>query len=200
MAPESGSNRPNPRSGPRSSPLRDPIIGTRTLHESRAYDVEELEIERPSGVQSKAIIRHRGAVVIVPLLEQPGRSPKFVMVRNDRHALNAQLEEFPAGGIDAGEGPLEAAARELREETGYEATSIYPIGTFYTTPGMTDELMHAYAATGLRQVGQDLEEDESLEVVTRTMADLESMIERGELKDGKTILALLWAERSGLLR
>jgi ADP-ribose pyrophosphatase len=181
--------------------LRDEIVGRTTLHTSRAYDVEELTLRRPDGAErKKAYIRHRGAVVIVPLLEQPGRSPKVVMVRNERHTLGRAIDELPAGGIDEGEGPQEAAERELREETGYEATSIYAVGEFLTTPGLTDERMHAFVATGLRQVGQDLEDDESLSVVTRTMADVEGMIDRGELEDGKSLLALLWADRQGLLR
>jgi len=185
----------------RGGGLRDEVVSRATLHTSRAYDVDELTIRRPDGIErKKAFIRHRGAVVIVPLLEQPGRSPKVVMVRNDRHAVGRTLDELPAGGIDEGEGPQETAERELREETGYEATSIYPVGEFYTTPGLTDERMHAFVATGLRQVGQDLEDDESLSVVTRTMADVEGMIDRGELEDGKSLLALLWADRQGLLR
>ena len=181
--------------------LRDEVVDRTTLHTSRPYDIEEFTIRRPDGAErKKAYVRHRGAVVIVPLFEQPGRSPKIVMVRNDRHALGRRLDELPAGGIDEGEGPQEAAERELREETGHEASSIYPIGEFYTTPGLTDERMHAFVATGLRQVGQQLEDDESLTVITRTMADVEGMIDRGELEDGKSLLAILWADRQGLLR
>ena len=181
-------------------PLRDKITGERTLYEGKAFDFVELTLTQPDGsTRPRPIVRHHGAAVIVPLIEQPGRSPKVVFVRNDRHTINDQLLELPAGGVDRGESPEETAARELREETGYAASSIYHLISFYTTPGVTDEFMHAYVATGLRHVGQELEADESLEVVTLTSSEVGSMLDAHELTDGKTVLALLEAARQNYI-
>lgn len=182
-------------------PLRDQIVGERTLYQGRAYDFVELTLQQPDGTtRPRPIVRHRGAVVVVPLIEQPGRSPKVVFVRNERHTINGRLDELPAGGIDPGESPEEAAERELIEETGYRASGLYPIGRFYTTPGITDEMMHAFVATSLTQVGQRLQPDESLEVRVLSAGEAFNMIDTGALVDGKSVLALLLAERGGFLK
>lgn len=185
---------------PHDKPLRDRITAERTLYEGRAFDFLELTLTHPDGsTRSRPIVRHRGAAMILPLIEQPGRSPKIVFVRNDRHTINAPLLELPAGGIDPGESPEEAAARELREETGYEAASLYPLATFYTTPGITDELMHAYVATSMKSVGQSLEAYESLDVVIMSSSEVAGMLDSGDLVDGKSLLALLAAARQGYI-
>jgi len=185
---------------PPAKPLRDQVVEQRTLHSARAYDFVELTLRQPDGkTRSKPIVRHRGAAMIVPLIEQPGRSPKIVFVENERHTIGDRLLELPAGGMEPGETPEETAARELVEETGYRASSLYELVTFYTTPGITDELMHAYVATGLFHVGASPEADESLTVRVLTSTEAVDMIDRGLIRDGKTILALLAAQRRGLL-
>ena len=138
---------------------------------------------------------------MVPVVEVPGRGAKLLFVRNDRHTINDRLLELPAGGIEPGETPEEAAARELGEETGYSASSLYGLGEFYTTPGITDELMHAYAAVGLTKLsgGQALESYESLTVETHSAGEALEWVESGKLRDGKSMLALLLAKRRGFL-
>lgn len=149
----------------------------------------------------REVIRHPGAVCIVPLLEgQAGAEDRLVMIRNIRPAVEKAVIEFPAGTLEAGEPPEQCAARELIEETGYEATTIETIGTFYTTPGMTDELMHAYFARGLKHVGQKLEADEDITVMDVPVSEALAMMDRGELMDGKSMLSLLEAIRKGLVR
>lgn len=183
-----------------SEPLRDAVTGERTLAAHPAYNAVELTIRSPDGTErTKPAIRHRGAVTIVPLLEQPGRTPRVVLIRNDRVITGDRLLECPAGGIDADESPTAAAERELQEETGYRATSLYPLGTFYTSPGMSDEIMHVYVATGLMQVGQSLEPWESLTVHRFSSGETLEMIDDGSIQDGKTIAALLMAARRGYL-
>jgi len=194
------SERTGSQTGRDGGGLRDAIVGERVLYEGRAYDFVELELRQPDGTtRPRPIVRHRGAVVVVPLLEQPGRPPKVVTVVNDRHTLNGRLDELPAGGIEPGEIPMDAAHRELAEETGMQAASMYELGSFYTTPGMTDELMHAFVATSLIRGEQQLEEDESLEVKVRSVSELFDMMDRGALTDGKSMLALLLAQRKGYL-
>jgi ADP-ribose pyrophosphatase len=176
------------------------VVGERTLHEGRSYDFVELRVDHPDGVRrDKPMVRHRGAACIVPIVEGPD-GPEVVMVRNDRVTIEDFLLELPAGGIDPGEDPAVAAGRELEEETGFRAATIEPLARFYTTPGLTDELMHAFVARGLTHVGQRLEPYEVLTVHRVPARELLAMIDRAELTDGKTILSLLVAERAGFFK
>lgn len=180
--------------------LRDSVVSERVVAAHPAYDAVEMTIRSPDGTErTKPAIRHRGAVAIVPLLEQPGRAPRVVLIRNDRVIAGEALIECPAGGIDGEESPAAAAARELEEETGYHASSLYPLGQFYTSPGMSDEVMHVFVATGLMEVGQSLEPWESLTVHRYAAGEVFGMIDDGRICDGKTICSLLLAARRGYL-
>ena len=172
------------------------------LYRGRKFDFERVSLPGPSGqLIVREVIRHPGAVCIVPLLEGgAGEEARLVMIRNVRPAVEKRLIEFPAGTLEAGEQPSVCAARELIEETGYEASSLKPIGTFYTTPGMTDELMRAFFARGLKHVGQKLEADEDITVLDVPVSEALAMMDRGELMDGKSMLSLLLAIRKGLVR
>jgi ADP-ribose pyrophosphatase len=144
------------------------------------------------------VVRHRGAACVLPIIDTP-QGPEVVMVRNDRVTVGGFLLELPAGGLDDGEDAAVAAARELEEETGFRAATLTPLCRFYTTPGLTDELMHAFVARGLEYVGQRLEPYEVLTVERVPARVLFEMIDRGELTDGKSVLALLLAQRRGEL-
>lgn len=162
------------------------------------FDIERLSWVGAGGrVIRREVIRHPGAVCILPILgEIP---PRIVMIRNHRFTIDAELWELPAGTLEKGEDPAYCAARELEEETGYHARNIIPLGTFLTTPGMTDEVMHAYAATGLTHVGQKLEPDERIQPELVTASNVFTMLDRGELRDAKSIVTLILAQRRGLL-
>lgn len=180
------------------------VVGERVLHEGRSYDFVELSVDHPDGQRrTKPMVRHRGAACVVPILDGSG-GPEIVLVRNDRVTIDGFLLEVPAGGIDAGEDPAVAAARELEEEAGYRAATIEPLGRFYTTPGLTDEMMHAFVARDLSFVGQRLEPYEVLTVEVMPWAELRGMLDGGglvdgSLIDGKTMLSLLLAVRAGVL-
>jgi len=180
--------------------LRDTVASERVLAEHPPFDAVELTIRDPEGRErTKPMIRHRGSVVIVPLLEQPGRAPRVVLVRNERVVVGERLLECPAGCMEPGESPSETAERELAEETGYRGTSLYPIGSFYTSPGLTDERMHAFVASGLMYVGQDLEADEVMTVEKVSAGELLEWIETGKIEDAKTMLTVMLAQRLGYL-
>lgn len=166
------------------------------LHKGKKFDFELVTVPTPKGELTREVVRHPGAVLVLPVLPD-GR---LVLIRNRRIAIGDWLYEFPAGTIDRpGEDPADCARRELIEETGYRAERLDPLAVFYTTPGLTDETMHAYIATGLTPVGQALEDDEQIEVHPTPVDRVLAMLDSGQLKDAKSMLALLLALRRGLI-
>lgn len=154
------------------------------------FSVDRLRFQDDGGrAITRHLVRHPGAVVVVPQLPD-GR---LVMIRNYRVSVAAWLWEFCAGKLERGEDPAAAAGRELEEETGHRAASIRPLGTFYTSPGFADELMHAFVAEGLSEVPRRLEPGERITVERVRVDGLETMIRDGHVRDGKTIAAFaLW--------
>ncbi len=141
--------------------------------------------------KTREIVRHPGACVIVPLLDD-GR---VCLIRNWRIAVNETLIELPAGTLEPPEPPEKTAERELIEETGYRAKSIEFLHAFYLSPGILDEKMYLYLATGLTAGETALEEGEEIENWLVPLEEAVEMVYRGEIKDAKTIVGLLWAQR-----
>jgi len=176
------------------------ILDRRTVLRGAKFDFEEVTLAGSDGQPlRRQFVRHPGAVVVLPVLETDA-GIEIVFVRNARFAVGRRLLELPAGTLDAGEDAASCARRELIEETGYEPAEIEPIRSYYTTPGLTDELMHAFVARGLRQVGQSLEPDEDLTVERVEAGAALRAVESGELSDAKSMLALLLADRLGMIR
>lgn len=157
-----------------------------------ALEVLEL-VGRDGSTKTKAVLRHPGAVVILPLLDD-GR---VVLIENRRVALGATLLELPAGTLEGDEAPIDQAARELREETGYVARTIEPVLSFYASPGICDERMHGFVARGLVAGTQELDPTEEIGVVVRTWDEVMRAIRDGELVDGKSLALLLYWDRFG---
>jgi ADP-ribose pyrophosphatase len=179
-----------------SSPAEPVECARRLIHKGRKFDFELVSVRTPRGATlEREVVRHPGAVVVVGTLEPDN----VVLIRNHRIAIGRSLLECPAGTLEPPEPPETCARRELVEETGYQAATIEPLGWFYTTPGLTDEKMHAFLARGLRPVGQHLEEDEHITVQLVPVKTAMEMIDRGELTDAKSMLALLLARRRGLI-
>jgi ADP-ribose pyrophosphatase len=143
---------------------------------------------KKTGASTKEIIAHPGAVVILPLLD----NDQIVLIRNDRIAIGEVLWELPAGTLEEGEHPEATAKRELQEETGYLCQHLTPLTFFYTTPGFCNERMFAYIATQLSAGPQHLDEGEKITVETFSWNTTEKMLRNGEIKDAKTIAALLF--------
>lgn len=169
------------------------------VRKGRKFDFEVVRVRMPGGQElEREIVRHGGSAVILPILESAG-GKQIVFVENHRFSIGRTLLEIPAGTLEAGEDVAVCAGRELIEETGYRADRIEPLAEFYPTPGMTDERMHLFVATGLTHVGQDLEEDEAITVRLIDAAEAVRMASSGGLEDGKSILAISLARVNGLL-
>jgi len=172
---------------------------SRVLFRGRVFQVRRDRVVEPCLRQAgnparrrrQAVVRevvvHRGSVVVLPVFSD-GR---VLLVRQYRHAVGDFLWELVAGGIEPGESPLEAARRELREESGYEARAFSRLLTFYPTPGFATEKMHLYRATRLRAGAARPESDEALRARAFTRRELERMVRRGTLRDGKTLVGVL---------
>ena len=113
-----------------------------------------------------------------------------ILVRQFRYAYQEELLEIPAGKLEKGEDPVLAAKRELEEETGLVAGELKPLFTLYPTPGYTNEKIYIYEASGVTAGKQHLDEGEFLNVVFLPVEEVARMIEKGEIRDAKTIVAV----------
>jgi ADP-ribose pyrophosphatase len=167
--------------------LRPRLISSRRLYSGRLVRLDLLQVRGVGDrIHDREVVRHPGAVAIVPLLDG-----KVLLVRQYRAPIDKEIWELPAGTIEPGEEPLECAKRELEEETGYRAREWRKLAEFYTTPGFCDERMVLFLARGLEpRPGARAAEDESLEVRAFTFAEAKQMLLRGELEDAKTIIGL----------
>jgi ADP-ribose pyrophosphatase len=147
------------------------------------------------------IIRHPGASAVLPFLSDPkSPDPQILLIKQYRYAAEDFLYEVPAGRLDPNESPLDCARRELLEETGCTAAQVEPLYTFYTTPGFIDERIHGFMATGLTRGESSREADEFMTLETVTLSHALELIQRGEIRDGKTTVLILYAAgfRAGL--
>jgi ADP-ribose pyrophosphatase len=166
------------------------------VYTGRIVSLDVDEVRFPNGtVGSLEMLRHSGASAVVPFLDHPhDADPRILLIRQFRHATGGYLWEIPAGRRDGDEAPEVTATRELHEETGYTSTHLEKLTWIWTTPGFTDEKIHIYMATGLATGTATLEADEVLDVHELRWSDARAMIERGEIVDAKTIVALLYVE------
>jgi ADP-ribose pyrophosphatase len=177
--------------------MSQPNDSFRVLRHKRVYsgqvlDLDVDDVEEPSGVQGRReVVRQRGSVAALPV-HQDGR---VVLVRQYRYAVDAWVWELPAGRRDPGETPEQGARRELEEEAGLRATRLEPLFVFWTTPGFCDEVMSLFRATDLVPVPARPEADERIETATFTLEEALAMTSRGEIREGKTLVAILLEAR-----
>jgi ADP-ribose pyrophosphatase len=160
----------------------------RRVYEGRVVSLDVDRVSEPGGVEgTREVVRQSGSVAALPVLAD-GR---IVLVRQYRYAVDDFVWELPAGRRDHGETPEAGARRELEEEVGLRAGSLEPLLTFWTTPGFCDEVMHLFRATALEAVPPRPEADERIEQATFTLEEAMAMLGRGEIREGKTLVALL---------
>lgn len=169
-------------------------LASRRVYSGRVLRLDVDRVRFPDGSEGELeLIRHPGAAAVVPCASDPGsKDPTILMIKQYRYAAGGPLWEVPAGTLSPGELPEVCARRELLEEAGVHAQHIERMTSIWTTPGFTDEEIHLFWAHGLSAGQADREADEFIEVVPRTLSDVLSSIRSGEIRDGKTIAAILY--------
>lgn len=164
--------------------LTEHCISSQTIASGGMLTVKCDQVRLPNGnISQREYVLHPGAVVIVPILP----NGHVVLERQFRYPLHQVFIELPAGKIDAGEDVLTTGQRELLEETGYSATDWVKLGIQHPCIGYSNEVIHMYLAQGLSAGQHRRDEDESLEVFDISFKDCLSMIQTGQITDGKTI-------------
>jgi len=155
----------------------------------KVFSVDRDTVRMPHGrTVTVDVVRHSKSVVIVPVPE-PGQ---VILIRQYRYAVNAHLWEFPAGSVDRGESPEEAARRECHEEIGLVPATIVRLSALFPTPGYCDEEMIFFRVSSLEKSGEQahVDEDEEIEAKTFELRDAREMVRRGEIVDMKTLVGL----------
>lgn len=166
------------------------IRDRKILFQGLVVDLEQMEVKvGEKGWHVFQIVRHPGGVGVLPLHEDG----TVTLIRQLRPAVNQRMLEVPAGRLDPGEDPAVCAGRELLEETGLVATKLESLGLMYSSPGVFDEVIHLFLATGLAQQEAEPEHYEDIETVRIPLEDALRMAVRGEITDGKTSLTLFRA-------
>lgn len=163
-------------------------IGTRRIYEGKVLSLDLDEVVEPGEVKARReVVRHAGSVAALAVDDQ-GR---VALVRQFRYAVGEALWELPAGRIDPPETPEAGVVRELEEEAGVRPARVERIAFFYTTPGFCDERMYVFRATDLKAVPPRPEEDERIELRWFAPHEIDAMLDSGEIREGKTLVALL---------
>jgi ADP-ribose pyrophosphatase len=159
------------------------------VYTGKVFNVDRDEVKMPNGrTTSVDIVRHSSSVVILPVPE-PG---KIILVKQFRYPVNRFLWELPAGSVDEGETPVDAARRECHEEIGLVPATVVRLTALFPTPGYCDEEMVFFRVSGLEKTDQKahVDEDEDIEAKTFEVRDVRDMVRRGEILDMKTVVAL----------
>ena len=159
------------------------------LFQGRRFQVVlQTQVTADGKTHDREVVRHPGAVVILPLLDD-GR---VCLIRNYRVSVGKTLVELPAGTLEPGEDPAECAARELTEETGFRSGTLDLLTVFYPSPGILDEKMHLYVATRLEAGPTALEPGEDIVPLKLTWDAALAMVRDGRIQDAKTLAGLLY--------
>ncbi len=168
-------------------PLREQLVGSDRLYEGHIVNLRKDTLQLPDGREvTREIVEHSPAVVILAF-DDEGR---IAFVRQWRSATGRALLELPAGGVDPGETPEQAAARELQEEVGLKPGKLEPLHGFWVAPGWATEYLHGFVARDCERSSLPADTDERIEVRYLTLGEAMALIEEGEIEDAKTIILL----------
>ena len=174
------------------SELIEHTVRSESVFDGKLLHVRRDAVRLPNGDETiREWITHPGAVVVVAALD----NGKLLLERQFRYPLRRIFLELPAGKIDPAEHPLDTAKRELREETGHQARVWRHLATMHPCIGYSDERIEIFWAQGLMYVGHQRDHGEFLEVVEMSVAEAILAVRDGEITDGKSIAALMWADK-----
>jgi ADP-ribose pyrophosphatase len=156
------------------------------VYDGKVFDVDRDKVRMPNGrTVTVDVVRHPKSVVLIPIPE-PGH---VILIRQYRYPVNAFLWELPAGSVDDGESPEQAARRECHEEIGKVPATIVRMAAMLPTPGYCDEEMVFFRVSSLEEPTEAaaVDEDEDIEAKTFELREAREMIRRGEIIDMKTV-------------
>ncbi|MCQ2409884.1 MAG: NUDIX hydrolase [Clostridia bacterium] len=163
-------------------------IKANTVYSGHIVNLRNDDVLLPNGVKSKReYVEHPGGATILAF----DNEGNILLERQFRYPYREVIWEIPAGKLEKGEDPMEAAKRELEEETGMVAGKIEKLGLIYPSPGYTNEHLYIYLATDLKPTRQHLDENEFLSIVKMPFEKAVDMVMNGEIKDSKTCYAIL---------
>ena len=165
------------------------LLSHERVYDGKVFDVDRDRVRMPNGREVTVdVVRHPKSVVLIPIPE-PGH---VILIRQFRYAVNASLWELPAGSVDEGETPEQAARRECHEEIGKMPETVVRLGAMYPTPGYCDEEMVFFRLSNLEEPASAAEpdEDEDIEAKTFELREARDMVRRGEIVDMKTVAGL----------
>jgi len=172
--------------------LTESCVSSETLVKGNLLHAKRDKVLLPNGnFSEREYVMHPGAVLIVPILDDS----QIVFERQFRYPMHRTYIELPAGKIDPKEPPLVTGQRELLEETGYSAKNWQLLTELHPCIGYSNEIIYIYLATDLSFSQSSLDEDEHLEIFTMSLVDAMQAMRDGKITDGKTMVALFWAEK-----
>ncbi len=170
--------------------FEEKTIKSEYKYKGRILNLRVDRVTAPCGEAVREIVEHRGGVGLFAITNEG----KVVMVRQFRYAVGDTALEIPAGKLEENEEPMEAAIRELKEETGYTAGKVEYLFSYYNSIGYSGELMHTYLFTDLTPGEQHFDADEAIEVEEYTPEEMVKMVSEGKIIDGKTIVAAYYLQ------
>lgn len=168
------------------------VVSSKEVFKNKLFTVTDEVAIDPGGFEiQRNIIRHPGSAVMMAVDDRE----RVLLVKQFRLPAKRELLELPAGRLDPGETPLQAAKRELKEETGFKAKKWVKLASFWPTPGYVDEKMNLFLAEELTAGAQNLMEDERIQIAWFSRKELGKLIAEGRILDGKTLIGyFLWLE------
>lgn len=167
--------------------FEEKTVTTERIYEGKIINVRRDQVTVENGLSWREIVEHSGGSVIAAVTDDG----QLVMVRQYRKPAERVMLEVPAGKIDPGEEPFDAAVRELREETGYTAEHMELLTRMYPSVGYAEEILYIYAATGLTPGETDFDENEAIDIERYPVEQLYDMVMAGQIEDGKSQVAIL---------